>query len=405
MADISKQSGKTILLLSVSAGAGHARAAEAIRAYAAQVEPTCTVIHLDVMDFVTSGFRKIYTDFYLQLVNRAPTLWGYLYNFTNEAKRDSSMEKLRRSVERWNAKALLREIKKLQADAIICTHFLPAEMLARLIAREELSCPVWVQVTDFDLHRMWVHAGMAGYFAANEEVAFRMRASGISAERIQVTGIPIMPAFTAPLDRDACASEMGLDPHKLTLMLMGGGAGLGNLDTLAAQLLRMKHDEHSADPTFQLIVLAGKNSQALAALQSLAQLYPTRLFPVGFTSQVERLMACADVLITKPGGLTTSESLALGLPMIVNAPIPGQEERNADYVMEQGAALKAVDCLALEFRLRELIEHPHKLSHMRAQAKRLGRPHAAQQVFDCVVNDLHQIQSQSAQGNIACDSM
>lgn len=388
MADILETSGKKILILSVSAGAGHARAAEAIRAHAALHDPGSTVIHLDVMDYATAGFRKIYTDFYIKLVNKAPTLWGYLYNFTNEAKRDSSIEQLRRCLERWNAKALLREIQKFQADAIICTHFLPAEMLSRLIARQELACPVWVQVTDFDLHRMWVHEGMTGYFAANEEVAFRMRAQGIAAERIHVTGIPIMPAFAESLDRKICAQELGLDPDKLTFMLMGGGAGLGNMEVLAEHLLRMNGVSDKHETQFQLIVLTGKNIQSLHALQRLAKHYPQRLFPCGFTTQVERLMVCTDLIITKPGGLTTSECLAMGLPMIVNAPIPGQEERNADYVMEQGAALKAVDSLALEFRLRELIAHPEKLLAMRIQAQRLGRPYAAQAVFACVIEDL-----------------
>jgi processive 1,2-diacylglycerol beta-glucosyltransferase len=147
-------------------------------------------------------------------------------------------------------------------------------------------------------------------------------------------------------------------------------------------------DSNACDSAFQLIVLAGKNIPTLLALQALAKRYPDRLFPVGFSSQVERLMTCSDLIITKPGGLTTSECLALGLPMIVNAPIPGQEERNADYVMEQGAAIKAIDSLALEFRLRALIEQPQKLDQMREQAARLGRPHAAQYVFDCVINEL-----------------
>jgi processive 1,2-diacylglycerol beta-glucosyltransferase len=136
--------------------------------------------------------------------------------------------------------------------------------------------------------------------------------------------------------------------------------------------------------------LAGKNTQSLHALQRLAKQYPRRLFPCGFTTHVERLMVCADLVITKPGGLTTSECLAMGLPMIVNAPIPGQEERNADYVMEQGAALKAVDRLALEFRVRELITHPDKLKTMRIQAQGLGRPYAAQAVFACVIENLAQ---------------
>jgi processive 1,2-diacylglycerol beta-glucosyltransferase len=369
---------KKLLLLSVSAGAGHMRAAEAIRAHAAHNHPSLEVSHLDVMDYMTAGFKKLYTDFYIKLVNNAPTLWGVLYNHSNEAKPDSLMEQVRRKLERMNASALRKAIADFQPDAIVCTHFLPAEMLSRLLRKGLVACPVWVQVTDFDLHRMWVHEGMAGYFAANAEVAFRMRAQGISAERIHITGIPIMPAFGHALSRSACAQEFGLDGTRTTIMLMGGGAGLGSLDAIATRLLALPGD-------FQLIVLAGKNAQALAALKALAQRYPGRLLPQGFTNAVERLMACADVVITKPGGLTTSECLAMGLPMIVNAPIPGQEERNADYLLEQGAALKAFDDLSLEYRVQDLLAHPQKLQAMREKAKALGRANAGRSVLDVVL--------------------
>lgn len=365
---------KKILLLSVSAGAGHMRAAEALRAHADQDGNGVSATHVDVMDFVSAGFRKMYTDFYIQLVNRAPTLWGYLYQSTHEARPDSSMERLRRGFERLNTSALLKEIKRVQPDVIICTHFLPAEILSRLTAKAGFTTPVWVQVTDFDLHRMWVHDHMAGYFAANDEVAFRMRAQGIAAERIAVTGIPIMPVFGQPLERAVCAAEFGLDPAVPTILLMGGGAGLGSLDTIAARLLAL-------DGAFQLIVLAGKNVAALNALQALAPAYPGRLLALGFTDKVERLMACADLVITKPGGLTTSECLAMGVPMIVNAPIPGQEERNADFLLEQGVALKAFDAVTLEYRVRYLLEHPAKLADMRAKARALGRPDAAAAVL------------------------
>lgn len=371
---------KKILLLSVSAGAGHMRAAEAIRAAAAQAGGEIDATHLDVMNFVTAGFRKLYTDFYIKLVNKAPALWGYLYHATNEAQPDSSMEKFRRGVERLNTRALRKEITAFDPDVIICTHFLPAEILSRMIRKERLACPVWVQVTDFDLHRMWVHDHMSGYFAANEEVAFRMRAQGVAASAIHVTGIPIMPVFAQALDRGTCAREYGLDPQRTTFMLMGGGAGLGSLDKVAERLLALDGD-------FQLIVLAGKNVQALAALQTLAARYPGRLLPQGFTDKVERLMACADLVITKPGGLTTSECLAMGLPMIVNAPIPGQEERNADFLLEQGVALKAFDDVTLEYRIRHLLQHPEKLADMRAKAKLLGRPDAARAVLDIVLQE------------------
>jgi processive 1,2-diacylglycerol beta-glucosyltransferase len=255
-----------------------------------------------------------------------------------------------------------------------------------MISTSRLTCPVWVQVTDFDLHRMWVHEGIAGYFAANDEVAFRMQAHGIPVDTIHVTGIPVMPSFASPPDRFTSAGELGLNPDRLTLLLMGGGAGLGKLDEIAARLLSLNSD-------FQLIVLAGKNADVLASLQSLGARYPDRLFAHGFTNQVERLMACADLVITKPGGLTTSECLSMGLPMILNAPIPGQEERNADYLLEQGAALKACDATTLEYRVRHLLENPAKLAEMSAKAKAIGRASAAQRVLDIVLdinrNDLH----------------
>ena len=365
---------KKLLLLSVSAGAGHMRAAEAIRSHAGIDHEGVEAVHLDVMDFVTSAFRTLYTDFYIKLVNKAPALWGYLYQASDEADPDSSREKMRRALERLNTSALLKEIARFKPDAIICTHFLPAEILSRLIRKHGFDCPVWVQVTDFDLHRMWVHERMAGYFAANDEVAFRMRAQGIPADAITVTGIPIMPVFGAAPDRSVCAAEFGLDPQRKTILLMGGGAGLGSLETVAERLLALEDG-------FQLIVLAGKNAAALAALNALALRYPGRLLPQGFTDKVERLMACADLVITKPGGLTTSECLAMGLPMIVNAPIPGQEERNADYLLEQGVAMKAVDSVTLEFRVRYLLDNPAKLADMREKALALGRAGAGRAVL------------------------
>ena len=374
---------KKILLLSVSAGAGHMRAAQTIEAYAARDDGTglaAKARHLDVMDFVTPAFRKLYTDFYIKLVNKAPVLWGYLYHASHDAPKDSSMQRLRRGIERLNTRALMAQIAAFQPDAIICTHFLPAELLSRALRQEQLACPVWVQVTDFDLHRMWVQERMQGYFAATDEVAFRMRHEGIPADRIHVTGIPIMPAFAQVPERVQCAQAFGLDPQRTTILLMGGGAGLGSLDTVAARLLALDGD-------FQLIVLAGKNTAALAALRDLASQYPGRLLAQGFTSEVERLMACADLVITKPGGLTTSECLALGLPMIVNAPIPGQEERNADYLLEQGVALKAFDAVTLEYRVRHLLDHPQQLQSMRAKALALGRPRAACDVLALVLDD------------------
>lgn len=367
-----------VLLLSVSAGAGHVRAADALRACAEKELPDVQALHLDVMDYASATFRRLYSDAYIKLVNKHPAVWGMIYQITGDASSDSTMNKMRRSIERLNTRALRKRIAEFAPDAIVCTHFLPAEILMHEIRRGRLHVPVWVQVTDFDLHRMWVIPHMTGYFAANEEIGFRMRAVGMADASVHVVGIPIMPVFAQAPDRATCARELGMDPQRRTLLLMGGGAGVGNLEQVATHLL-------AQDADFQLIVLAGKNQAALAALQKLAAAHPSRLFPQGYTNKVERLMACADLVITKPGGLTTSECLAIGVPMIVHSPIPGQEERNADYLLEQGAALKAVDTVGLEYRVAELLASPSRLAQLRERARALARPHAARDVLRIVL--------------------
>lgn len=372
---------KKILFLSVSAGAGHVRAAEALRLTAEESLPHIETRHLDAMDYVPSAFRKLYTDFYVFLINSYPALWGMLYQRSSEANPDGPVQKFRRAVERLGTGDLRKAIDAFAPDAIVCTHFLPAEILMYEIRRERLAVPVWVQVTDFDLHAMWVIPCMTGFFAANDEIAFRMRASRIEAERVHTTGIPVVPSFAQPHDRAVCARRYGLDPARHTIMLMGGGAGVGKLDEVAATLMRIEHD-------FQLIVLAGRNETVLGRLKTLAAEHPQRLFPFGFTNEVAQLMACSDLVITKPGGLTTSECLAMGVPMIVNTPIPGQEEHNADYLLEQGAALKAIDLISIDYRVRQLLARPDRLASMRESARRLGQPQAAQRVLDIVLAQL-----------------
>ncbi|HEX8778711.1 MAG TPA: glycosyltransferase [Rhodanobacter sp.] len=381
-----------ILFLSVSAGAGHMRAAEALRLTAETSLPDVETKHLDAMEYVPSAFRKLYTDFYITLISSYPTLWGMLYQRSSEADPNGPMQKLRRAIERLGTGDLRKAINAFAPDAIVCTHFLPAEMLMHEIRSERFAVPVWVQVTDFDLHGMWVIPHMTGFFAASEEIAFRMKANRIEAERIHTTGIPVMPAFTEPQDRQACAGRFGLDPARRTIMLMGGGAGVGKLDEVAAALMRLEYD-------FQLVVLAGRNEAALARLKVHAAEHPGRLFPFGFTNEVAQLMACSDLVITKPGGLTTSECLAMGVPMVVYAPVPGQEERNADYVLEQGAALKAIDLVSLEYRVRELLAEPQRLTRMREQARRLGQPQAAQRVLRIVHTRLEGASSATARAD------
>ena len=376
------------------------RAAEALKAYATEFPGTETV-HLDAMDYVSAGFRAVYTDFYLHLVSRHPAVWGYVYQKSDSALPNAPMQKLRRAMERLSTRSLRTAIKAYAPDAIICTHFLPAEMLAREIRNQRLVCPVWVQVTDFNLHSMWLQPRMQGYFAASDEIAFRMRSRGVAPASAHVTGIPVMPAFAHTLDRAHCAATFGLDPRRAIVLLMSGGAGIGGLDKTVQSLLAIEGN-------FQLVALAGKNPDLLKNLQQLAARHPSRLRAFGFSNQVEQLMACADLVITKPGGLTTSECLAMGVPMIVHSPIPGQEERNADYLLEQGAALKAIDLTALAYRLQILLQHPHLLAQLRQRSHALGRPHAGRTVLQIVLKHLdtrpgHPLNPPSIPAHLLCN--
>lgn len=370
--------GKTIAILSVSAGAGHMRAAEAVKTAAEKYFPGVKAVHVDLMTLVNDIFRKMYAESYLSIVEKHPSLWGYMYRKSDQQDHDSAMNKVRRAIQRLNTGNFMTKLREIAPDIVVCTHFLPAELLSREISLGGWDKPTYVQVTDFDIHTMWLHEHMTGYFAATDEVAFKLADRGIPDYSIRATGIPIMPIFSEARDRAVCAAEIGVDPKKQTFLMMSGGFGVGGIDSLAERLLRLPGD-------FQIIALAGRNEQLLAALQKLAAAHPSRVYPMGFTRTIERVMACADVAITKPGGLTTSECLAVGLPMIVVSPIPGQEERNADFLLENGAAMKAYDPAALEFRVRSILKDPGRLTSMREHARALGKPHAAREMLTAIL--------------------
>ncbi len=365
---------RRLLLVSVSAGNGHVRAAQAIAAHAWRDFPQLRLQHIDMMQIVPTLFRKLYSDLYMKLASGLPEAWGWLYRKTDCEPGNSLSGRLRRGIQRLCAQRLFREIDRFKPDVIICTHFLPAEVLATSIMEKRLDCQVWVQVTDFDLHQMWLHPGISGYFVANEELAFRLHRQGVPRKDIVVSGIPLMPVFTTRPDRPEAAARLSLNPARFTVLLMGGGAGIGMDPIWITELLKTQ-------PQLQVIVMTGKNLALREALASLEREYADRLRVIGFTEDVATLMMAADLAITKPGGLSTSECLVCGLPMLLVNPIPGQEERNAAFLMQEGVAQRADDPLTLQFRLNKLLSDPERLASMRQRAIALGKPQAAHQVL------------------------
>jgi len=371
---------KTLLILSVSAGAGHMRAAEALRETAEIHFPTVEAVHLDLMTLASKAFRRFYADSYDYLVEHQPSLWKYLYESTDKPKKLSKIDGLRRAFEHFNIRKLRKTLKRIDPVAVVCTHFLPAQFLSYLIRKGKFNRPVYVVVTDFDVHALWIHKGLTGYFAAAEEVAWRMRDRGLPPESIHVTGIPVMPTFSRHLSREECANELDLDPKKRTLLLMAGAKGTNRVLRMAERLLDLEDE-------FQIAAIAGRNEKLLRSLVALAASHPDRLKPIGFTRTIERVMKACDLAITKPGGLITSECLAMELPMLLTSKIPGQEERNATYLLEHGSAMEAYDEGGLAYRVDRLLKDPRRLRAMTASARQIARPHAAREILEIVVRE------------------
>jgi len=371
-----------LAILSVSAGAGHVRAAEAVKTYAQQHYPMLEPIHIDVMDFVPKLFRKLYAESYIHIINRNPALWGYMYNKSDKIRSNRSpVKKIRTAIEKLNTRKCLKAMRELAPDIILSTHFLPPELISKMIESGEKLPPSWVQVTDFDIHALWIHQHMTGYFAASEEIAVRMKHRGIPESLINITGIPIMPVFAKEYSKQEAKRKLGINPDRPVVLLMAGGLGVGGIRELTETLLTLNEK-------FTIVALAGKNKKLLESLRNLAEKSNDRLIPMGFTNTIEELMAASDIAVTKPGGLTSSECLAMKLPMIVVSPIPGQEERNADFLLENGTAVKACDEATAKYKLGKLLKNPEKLKAMSQNCEKISTPNAAEKVLRTMLDKI-----------------
>ncbi len=369
---------KHVLIVSASTGGGHMRAAEGIEKTFHERYPHIKVTNIDMMQYVTWLFRKLYVDAYLDMMQHRRMLFEILYDISDRDPETDPVRRFRLWLQRQNAKRARRTFLQMKPDHVILTHFTPAEMLDRARRAGEPVPPTSVVVTDFDVHWLWIQRTLDEFFVADEDAAIRLKKQGIAADRVHVTGIPVCPVFSRPYDTTALRQELGLDPAKPVVLLMAGGFGVAKIDDTARALLR-----HTAG--LQLIGIAGRNQALLASIETVAKEFPGRFVPVGFTKEVEKFMAASDLVISKPGGLTTSECLALGKPMIVVDPIPGQEDRNATYLLENGAGVLAYDQLGIIYKLDRIMSTPGRLAAMQQAAQRIGTPNAGFDVVDTIM--------------------
>jgi processive 1,2-diacylglycerol beta-glucosyltransferase len=381
-----------ILIATITAGGGHLAAAAALEEAWRLTRPQDVVERIDLLKFFSPLHRKIHSDGYLALVERAPELWGMVFAKTDNPKVARTMNKLKRAFPSNSRHKFERHVKHFKPDVVLCTHYLPLELLglkrrhdardrAGKRAGETLALPgkpgplVVSVITDFEAHALWMDSCVDLYCVAAEETKARLVARGAVAENIVATGIPIAGKFSAKPDSKAVRKHYGLRDDQRVLLVLSGGFGMGPVAEILAELDKVPNE-------FQTVVVTGRNEELRKELAAQDRKHPTHI--LGFASNMHELMAVADLVITKPGGLTSSEALALGKPLFILNPIPGQEAANSDFLLERGAAGKANRVEDLPYRIEQLLGSK-KLAQMAAAAKALGRPQAASKVCEEVM--------------------
>lgn len=369
-----------ILVLSASVGAGHVRAAEAVTLALRELAPDASVENHDVLNFTNATFRTLYGRFYLDLVNRAPHVWGYFYDLMDRPPSpEQKADRFRIMVEKLNLRKLLKVLREDHWDIVVSTHYLPAGLIASLRQKDEIRLPQFTVSTDFETHRLWVNQPCERYFTATEEGAVNLQHWGVPAGDIAVSGIPIHPVFGRRKNRAECLKNQGLGGDRPVVLQMAGGFGVGPVESIFQNLL-------AVEQPLELVVVAGRNEELLLRLQQIPVSERHRAKVLGYTADMDELMTAADVVISKPGGLTTSEALACGTAMIVVNPIPGQESRNSDFLLENGAAVKINNLSTLTYKLGRLLSEPGHLARLRENALRLAKPDAAFTVARAALN-------------------
>ena len=364
-------SSKRILILSASVGAGHLRAAQAVELALRELAPDAHVENVDMLEFTNAAFRRVYGKFYLDLVNKAPYVLGYFYDLMDrQPSAQRKGDRLRLAVEKLNLRPFVSFLRKEPWDLVINTHFLPAEIIAALRAKEELTTTQFTVTTDFETHRLWVNQPCERYFTATDEGAEYLAHWGVPRTSVCVTGIPIHPVFSRPKPREECLARQQLAGDRPIVLQLAGGFGVGPISQLFEALLEI-------ELPLDLVVVAGRNETLKTQLEQIDVPERHRVKVLGFTDQIDELMAVADLVVTKPGGLTTSETLACGAVMAIVNPIPGQESRNSDFLLENGAAIKINNVGTLAHKLTALLNDRSRLEMLRTNARRLGRPRAA----------------------------
>jgi len=360
---------KRLLFFSVSIGSGHDLAAEAVAREVMVRFPDCRTMTVDTFKYINPVLNKVIAGSYMESLKFNPKIWGYLYN---QAEAGDKFIDLNQILSKLVSLKMEKLIKEFDPQAIVCTHAFPAGILSIIKAKYGLRIPLIAVMTDYTIHPFWVHENIDMYVLPCDEIKYQIREYHISEQKTMCTGIPLRPQFAQKMNQEEMRKKLGLEPE-ITVLVMGGGLGMGEIEEIINIL-------GNADIKLQIVALTGKNGKLLNALQLLTTENRIKVF--GYIDNVAEVMAASDFIITKPGGLTTAEVLAQQLPMVIVNPLPGQEDRNTEFLLNNGVAVKVRKMQNLVPQIKNLLNNKIRLRQIKEMSALIGRPDSASRLVD-----------------------
>jgi processive 1,2-diacylglycerol beta-glucosyltransferase len=365
---------KKILIIYATAGIGHKKASMAVKkAYEEMNMPDTEVTLIDALDYTNNFFKWSYLQAYLLMVNKLPTFWGLCYYLTDNSFVDLFVSGLRR-INNWaNSKKLVNLVLDMKPDVIISTHFFASEVIADLKKKGVVQSKLVTVVTDYRIHSWWIAEGTDYYIVASDDVRGELESRKVDPSIIKVMGIPIEPVFSRHLDRTGIFKATGLRDDLFTILVIGGGFGVGPIEGIVNVIAGIQRN-------LQAVVVCGRNEELVKKIEQLKIDLKLNIKVTGFIDNVYEYMEISDILISKSGGITVSESLAKDIPMVIISPIIGQETANCNFLIKNKAAIKVNRLEDLGAALEGLINNPVKLDAMKESIKRIKKPNSAHDV-------------------------
>ena len=368
-----------ILIFYAAYGGGHLSAARSIKQCLDENYKDVETELVDCVKYINKGLDKITTLAYKEMAKKAPWAWGEIYNHSQKG----TMSHISNGANKIMSFKLYKLFEDFKPDVVISTHPFGSQMTAYLKSKGKTNCTLASVMTDFASHDQWLvgHEYIDYIFVSHEGMKKEIISKGINSSKVYATGIPLSNRFLRHFDRKEIKSSFDLDINKKTILFFGGGEfGLGKDKTL--KILKAFID--NINDEYQIIAIAGKNEKMQEKFEELVGDNPN-VQVYGFTNEVPELMSIADLVVTKPGGLTITESLASGLPIVVINPIPGQEVENAEFLEKQGVAVWIRKTEDPREAVSELLSNPEQIKHMKIRSKIMAKKHSTEDICKIIM--------------------